>query len=103
MNISSEQPHVASGSRIPVGSGLEKDLSQVSHNLMGSISALLMCEHMLSRELAPTQELAGNEMLQTTLMLLKETSEQIRDHGEELMRVSRRLRHLGSDRPEVDC
>lgn len=84
MNIISEKPHPK---------GLEQDLSRVSHNLMGSISALLMCERMLSRELAPTEELARNDMLQTTLSLLKETADQIREHGDELMMVSRRFRN----------
>lgn len=99
-NISSEQPQAMPGGVLRVtttnGTGLGQDLSRVSHNLMGSISALLMCEHMLSRELAASQEFAQNEMLQTTLELLKETAEQIREHGEDLKLVARRLDPSGS-------
>jgi hypothetical protein len=69
---------------------LGHDLSTVSHNLMGSISALLMCEHLLSKELAPTAELADNPTLQVTLSLLKETANQIRDHGDLMMQLSHR-------------
>ena len=96
MNISSEQPHAASGG-LPMTStvGLSQDLARVSHNLMGSISALLMCEHMLGRELAAIPEFAQNEMLQTTLELLKETAEQIREHGEEIKLVARRMNPPG--------
>lgn len=99
MNISSE-PHQGTSGGVPSSSsmdGLGKDISRVSHTLLGSISALVMCEHMLSKELAPSQELASNDMLQTTLTLLKETVEQIREHGDELRRLSDGLKKASSN------
>lgn len=70
----------------------ESDLSRLTHSLQGSISALVMCEHMMAKELADTEELASNPTLEITLSLLKETVDQIRDYGEELMRLSQRCR-----------
>jgi hypothetical protein len=73
---------------------LGSELSRLTHGLMGSISALVMCEHMISKELAPTDELALNPTLQTTLSLLKETADQIREYGDGLMSVSQRYRKI---------
>ena len=70
----------------------EDEFGRLTHNLMGSISALLMCEHMLGKELASTQEYNGNPILRTTLSLLKETTNQIRDYGDQLMGVSNQMR-----------
>ena len=70
----------------------ESDLSRLTHSLQGSISALVMCEHMMATELADTEELASNPTLEITLSLLNETVEQIREYGEELMRLSQRCR-----------
>lgn len=97
MHVSSEHQksgHVAGG---PATVG--RELYSLTHSLQGSISALLMCEHMLSKELAPTRELADNPTLATTLSLLKETADQIREYGEALMGVSRAYRHL--EQPEI--
>jgi hypothetical protein len=77
-------------SRLYTAENEEGELSRLTHSLQGSISALLMCEHMMAKELTPTEELASNPTLATSLTLLKETVDQIRDCGEELMRLSQR-------------
>jgi hypothetical protein len=89
MNISSEPHQAPPGERSSPSNtvALGNDISRLSHSLVGSISALVMCEHMLAKELAAQPELAEQELLQTTLTLLKESVEQIRDQGDELRRL----------------
>lgn len=91
MNISSEH----TGSSLPLTSpALGQELSRVSHNLMGSISALMMCEHMLGKDVAASEELSANPHIVTAMALLKETADQIRDYGDHFMALSRRYHQI---------
>ena len=95
MKISSDsRKGVPIATDAPSAAALGKDLASLTHNLMGSVSALLMCEHMIGTELGPSQEVANNPTLQTTLRLLKETADQIREYGEDLMKVSNTMARL---------
>ncbi len=67
---------------------LEKELSRLTHDLMGGISALLMCEHMVAKELEAYPDVQNNEAFTTTMSLLKETAVQIREFGDQLMTLS---------------
>lgn len=67
---------------------LEQELSRLTHDLMGGISALLMCEHMVSKELEGSPEAQANEALTTTMSLLKDTAVQIREFGDQLMTIA---------------
>lgn len=99
MHVSTTDPSKdtsRSGQRMS-SSNIGNDLERLTHGLMGSISALLMCEHMISRELASTSELATNATLQTSLELLKETVDQIHGYGDHLMQVSNRYKQVNSE------
>ena len=90
----------------PTGNGLpalnlRTDLSQISHNLMGSISALLMCEHMLSKEFATEEVLSENPTVATVLSLLRDSAEQIRVYGHELMELSHNLKKPSEGSPPI--
>lgn len=90
MNISSEH------SQVSASAALGQEFSRVTHNLMGSISALMMCEHMLGKDVAASSELSDTPHLVTTMALLKETADQIRDYGDQLMVMSRRYQQIHS-------
>ncbi len=70
---------------------LEVDLSRLTHDLMGGISSLFMCEHIITKELETNSEAQANETLQTTLSLMRDTASQIRDFAEQLMDISHEL------------
>lgn len=67
---------------------LEGDLSRLTHDLMGGISSLFMCEHIITKELETNSEARANETLQTTMSLMRDTAAQIRDFAEQLMDIS---------------
>ncbi len=90
MNISSEQAQTTASA------ALGQDLSRVSHNLMGSISALMMCEHMLGKDVAASRELSSNPHITMALALLKETADQIHAYGDQMMAMARRYHQVHS-------
>lgn len=87
MRVMSNDHHNHSGADL---FGDQDEIATLSHNLMGSISALMMCEHMISRELSAYEVLHENSTLQTSLDLLKQTIGQIKETGDELMQASHR-------------
>lgn len=71
--------------------GMETELSRLTHDLMGGISSLLMCEHMITKELAHNVEAQANSDLQTTMSLMRDTAAQLRQYGDKLMDLSHRF------------
>lgn len=67
---------------------LETELSRLTHDLMGGISSLLMCEHIITKELEASPEAQANEALQTTMSLMRDTAAQIRGFADQLMSIS---------------
>ena len=67
---------------------LEAELSRLTHDLMGGISSLLMCEHIITKELEACSEAQANEALQTTMSLMRDTAAQIRGFADQLMDIS---------------
>ncbi len=83
-------------------SAIQDEMSTLTHNLMGSLSALVMCEHMISKELSSYEVLQENSPLQTSLGLLKLTIDQIKGNGEDLMEISHRWNEAtGRSEPSV--